>query len=485
MEDWHAIKTLKKRNPSISARAIARSMRISHHTVQRALIRDDPPAYDRTAKINCALEPFRDLISELANAKRFRGSRILNELRSKGYTGGKTAFYQLLAEVKVETRKHFTPYSTAPGEQSQFDWSPYSVPIAGVATKVIVFSYLNSFSRFPVYEGSLSEDRDTVFWAIEQGVIESGGVPQRMQTDNAKVFVDDASVAHFRWNPDYLSFCAHYGITPSRSLPRHPWSKGKVEKPFQFIEDHFIKGASFESFEDFLLKLKAFQHEVAARVHATTKATPQERLNEDRAAFAPLPASRYCGARPVIRSVSRDCLLSFDASRYSVPWQYAGVTVWLRLVRGHTLEIYSHANALIATHARATVKGSLVIDKRHYRTAETPHSSIDRIRLRFRETYPDQDVFLDALLEQKRTNARHHLAGILDVARHYHPDDVARAFESAMTYKIYTVTFIAGYLEKNFQHVFDLASVRGSTVDPLPTDTITRDLRDYRLEVSS
>lgn len=484
MEDWVTIKTLKKRDPSKSLRAIARSLGISHHTVQRALARNDPPSYARTSKTNRALEPFRDLIAELANVKRFRGSRILNDLRSKGYTGGKTAFYRMLSEVKIERGKHFTPYSTAPGEQSQFDWSPYTVPIAGIATRVIVFSYLNSFSRFPVYEGSLREDRDTVFWAIEQGLIESGGVSQRIQTDNAKVFVDNASTANFRWNPDYLRFCAHYGIMPSRSLPRHPWSKGKVEKPFQYIEDHFITGASFESFDDFLLKLKAFQHQVASRVHATTKAAPQERLAEDRAAFAPLPVSRYCGGRPVIRSVSRDGLLSFNASRYSVPWQYAGTTVWLRLVRGHTLEIYSHTNALIATHAHAAVKGSLVIDKRHYRTAETAHSSVDRIRLRFRETYPDQDAFLDALFEQKRTNARHHLAGILDVARHYHPDDVARAFETAMTYRIFTVSFFAGYLEKNFRHVFDLASVRGPFTAPSPGEAIIRDLRDYRLEAA-
>ncbi len=91
MEDWVTIRTLKAKNPKMTNREIARLIGISHHTVKTALASGDPPAYNRGNKANPKLDPFREVIFEMANIKHFRTSRIINELRSKGYTGGKTA----------------------------------------------------------------------------------------------------------------------------------------------------------------------------------------------------------------------------------------------------------------------------------------------------------------------------------------------------------------------------------------------------------
>jgi len=484
MEDWVTIKTLKKKNPTKSLRSIALAMRISHHTVQRALSRDDPPTYERKRKENPSLEPFRDVIAEMVNAKRFRGSRILRELRAKGYTGGKTAFYRFLAQVRIEKKKHFTPYATAPGEQSQFDWSIYTIPLGGVETKVVVYSYINGFSRYPVYDAAVHQDQDTVYYALETGLIESGGVPERIQTDNAKVFVIDASSDSFRWNPEYLRFCAHYGVLPTRSLPRHPWSKGKVEKTFQYLEDHFITGGSFSDFSDFLAKLKTFQHHAATRLHASIKTTPEALLPEDQAAFSPLPKTRFQGGRSTIRTVSREGLFSFSGSRYSVPRQYSETVIWLRVLRGYTVEVYSQTNSRIASHLLSTVKGALVIDKSHFRSCETPQYTLDLLKLRFRECFPGQELFLEKLLAQKRTNARSHLAGILDVVQHYHIDDVSRAFQTAISYNIFTCAFIAGFLEKNSHHVFDPPPVPHMTCEGFNATPIIRRLSDYQIRES-
>ena len=93
------------------------------HTVKSALSREAPPEYERVIRENPKILPFKEVIFEMVNVKGFRGSRIFEELRSKGYTGGKTALYSHLRTVKIEAEKHYTPYETGPGEQSQFDWS--------------------------------------------------------------------------------------------------------------------------------------------------------------------------------------------------------------------------------------------------------------------------------------------------------------------------------------------------------------------------
>ena len=483
MEDWVTIKTLRAKNPKLSLREIARLVGISHHTAKSALALDAPPEYQRIVRANPQLDPFRDVIEEMANVKRFKGSRILDELRSKGYKGGKTAFYQLFSLLKIKQRRHYTPYETLPGEQSQFDWSPYLVLIAGILTRIIIYSYINGFSRFQVFSVSLRENQSAAFEAMEQGFIVSGGVPSRTQIDNAKVFVFNASRTNFQWNKHYLHFCGHYGFDPSRSLPGHPWSKGKVEKPFEYLENHFIQGASFESMDDLAGKLKAFETRVNDRVHATLKTTPAALIAEDRRAFTALPESRYVGVNEETRKVTLDCLFSYCASRYSVPWFFAGQEVWVRVSRGYTVEVYSAANALIATHRLATVKGSLVIDKTHYRTQETSAGNLDRLTLRFRERFPDYEHFLEKLLAQKRINVRHHLASMLDLAALYHGDDVRRALDTALEYNIFTVRFMTGYLEKHFQQSFTLPETTVLCQYLPSAGEVTRDLNDYRMAV--
>lgn len=481
MEDWVTIRNLRAKNPKMSSREIARLLGISHHTVKTALHRDSPPTYRRTDKSNPKLDPFREVIFEMANVKRFRGSRILEELRSKGYTGGKTALYRLLLELKFDVQKDCTPYETLPGEQSQFDWSPYTVLIGEMLTEIVVFSYINGFSRYQIFDGSLSENQSAVFEAMENSFSESGGVPHRVQTDNAKVFVHNTSRNNFQWNARYLHFCGHYGFEPSRSGVRHPQSKGKVEKPFEFLETHFIAGASFTDMLDLLAKLKDFQKRVNTRMHATIKTSPEELIAKDREAFSKLPKSRYVGVKEETRKVTSDCLLSYDGSRYSVPWPFATKHVWVRVSRGYFLEIYSQANAMVASHRLSLKRGAVVIEKSHYRTPASTFASLQRLRLSFRERFPDYELFLEKLLAQKRINARYHLGEILQIFPLYRRDDFARALDACLQYNVFSVRFISGFLEKNFQQSFDL-SKKISRPEGIPVASgLTRDLSEYRL----
>jgi transposase len=478
MEDWVAIRALKSKNPKMSLREISRLIKISHHTVKVALESGDAPAYKRTSVSDNKLEPFKEVITEMFTKKHLKGSRILNDIRSKGYTGGKTALYEFLDSIRIDAKKHFTPYETAPGTQSQFDWSPYTVQIHGELTKIIVFSYVNAFSRYIIFEGSLTENQGAVFEAMENSFTESQGVPGRVQTDNAKVFVKNASRTNFAWNERYLQFCGHYGFNPSRSIPGHPWSKGKIEKPFQYLETHFISGTTFESFSDFIKKLKLFQATVNARLHATIKTSPNELIAEDRKTFSPLPETRYVGVKEEIRRVTQDCLLSFKGSRYSVPWMFAGKFVWLRVSRGFFLEIYSQANVSIATHKLSTVTKAVVIDKSHYRASPSTEISFDRLKLRFLENFPDYGLFVEKLHAQKRIDPRRHLFQILEIVKLYHVDDVRKAFDYSIDNNIFTAHLIKGVLEKDCTRTTEISRMRLKS--ELPQGSVSCDLTAYQ-----
>ena len=281
MEDWVTIKNLKKKNPTLGTRKIAEQLGISRNTVRRALSSGMFPEYKRVEQNNSDIEPYKDVIREMLVIKRYIGSRILEEIISKGYKGSKSAFYRYLSTIKEVEKRCYKRYETSPGEQAQYDWSEYKVEINGEITKVYVFIYILGFSRYKIYDGSLSETQSSILSALENSFIKTGGIPERIQTDNAGSFIVNASVSKFEWNKEYLRFCGYYGIMPTRSLPRHPWSKGKVEKPFDYLEEHFIKGNTFSDFPDFLKRLEEFEVKVNGMIHSVTKKIPLELFEQD------------------------------------------------------------------------------------------------------------------------------------------------------------------------------------------------------------
>ncbi len=61
----------------------------------------------------------------------------------------------------------------------------------------------------------------------------------------------------------------------------NPRAKGKVENPFYYLEQHFLKGNSFRDFADFSSRLSDFNMQVNARIHTTTRLAPEQMHAEE------------------------------------------------------------------------------------------------------------------------------------------------------------------------------------------------------------
>ena len=76
-----------------------------------------------------------------------------------------------------------------------------------------------------------------------------GGVAATCLYDNMKVVVtgyeDDVPI----YNPRFLAFATHYGFRPVACRPRRPQTKGKVERPFAYVETSLLNGRTFETLD--------------------------------------------------------------------------------------------------------------------------------------------------------------------------------------------------------------------------------------------
>ncbi|MDN5095674.1 hypothetical protein ACOTVO_02660 [Aliarcobacter butzleri] len=149
MEDWVTIRNLKKKDPNLGTRTIALILGISKNTVKKALTSDDLPLYNRgEKKINEHVVPFIDFIKELFLKKNLKASRILKDIKSKGYKGSQYALYAYIREILKPIQEDVTKtspnaymrYETKPAEQMQYDWSPYTALEMFFSTAFVLIS---------------------------------------------------------------------------------------------------------------------------------------------------------------------------------------------------------------------------------------------------------------------------------------------------------------------------------------------------------
>ena len=138
MDNWTTIKNLKKINPTMGTRTIAKLVGVSRNTVKKALQEDGAPIDKKgVKKLNENIEPFEGFIKESFLRKNLKASRILKDIISKGYKGSQYALYSFIRDdlkpikedVQGNNKRAFKSYSTNPAEQMQFDWAHYTVLI--------------------------------------------------------------------------------------------------------------------------------------------------------------------------------------------------------------------------------------------------------------------------------------------------------------------------------------------------------------------
>jgi hypothetical protein len=186
-----------------------------------------------------------------------------------------------------------------------------------------------------------------------------GGWPQQILYDNMKQVRTSGS----QLNEAFVDFAEHYGLIIKTHRPYRPRTKGKVERLVDYVKDNFLAGRTFESLEDLNAQAAHWRDCVAnCRVHGTTGLVPAEQRSLE--ALTPLGSRPpYQLSQPVRRTVTRDALVHYQGSRYSVPPAHAGQVVTVRCESGHLL--VHCGDTVIADHRPALKAGQCIVAKQH------------------------------------------------------------------------------------------------------------------------
>lgn len=416
---WHSIRSLSVQG--WSGRAIAREFGISRNTVAAALRREEPPAYRRTSSRFSALVPHADTIAAGVRIGRC-GLVILEQVRKEGYTGSRATFYRYLAKVRREERPSSVScrFETEPGEQAQFDWSPYVVTIGGRAVRVIIYALALGYSRRVHWFASLSEKLPSVLEGLEEGWRHFGGSCRQVVVDNARSMVVCHRGSNVTWNRRFLALCGSYRVTPIACTPRHPQSKGKVENPFRSLEVRFIRGGEWRDFDHFVAELSEFEANWERRKHGTTGEPPIARFEREREHLTPLPRNLFMQGQTEARIVNNDCLFSYEGVRYFAPVRHGGDFIRVRTLRGRELLVLDAAGNELVRHVMQPKGSPPVIPPGAYTALNERHlASLPGLTHLFRTRYgvhsPVAETFLAHLLRQHPHRPERALGAVMEL----------------------------------------------------------------------
>lgn len=275
---------------------------------------------------------------------------IFERLLGQGYAGGLTTVKTYIAahrDLVPAKRRQAAPqgcrgqrFRTAPGEAYQMDWGFVAVERPGgerarIACFAMVCHHCGHAQRRERAPGE-PPHRDAA------RVLGAGRARDRAHRQHEERGRPPRCRRRPVWQADYAEFMGVVGFRTRLCRPRHPYTKGKVERLVRFVKGNFLAGRSFTDLDALNREAALWCAEQGGRWRRAAACVP---MREHEAACSantrPLEVTaeveRYLCPR---RKISFDGFVSFEGHRYGVPYWY--VRRECRVSReGRVVHIYS------------------------------------------------------------------------------------------------------------------------------------------------
>ena len=441
IQDYH-------RNHHLSVPQIARELNLDPRTVARWLATDrfrprQPP------RRGSQLDPFKGQIVRWLHAHPYTAVQVFQRLQEAGYRGGITILKDYIRQVRPPRRPAFLTLWFAPGEAAQVDWGQFgSIAVGNTRRRLSFFVMVLCHSRMLYVEFTVCQTMEHFLACHANAFDFFGGVPAKIMLDNLRTAVLKRSLGEAPvFNPRYRDFADHFGfaITPCGVGQAH--EKGRVENAVGYVKKNFLAGRELGDFAQINPAARQWLDEVAnVRIHGRTRRRPVDLFATERPALKPLAAPPYDAA--VIRPVraNRQFRVTVDTNTYSVPAEYAGAALTLKLYPDG-LCLY-HQDKLIARHVRCYDRHRDVEDPDHPRAllAQRRRARDQKLLQRLLGLTPRAEAFYQGLA-QRRFNVLMHVRKIVALSEIYGPQAAGRAIEDALEFQAFSCEYVANLLE--------------------------------------
>jgi Mu transposase-like protein len=341
-------------------------------------------------------------------------------------------------------------YSFAPGQEMQHDTSPHRVTFAPsgapaanprsrarspvtaqCAGLVLAYSrrlFIQYYPRFTRFEAKTF---------LLDAVRFMAGVCPVCVIDNTSVLLAAGAGADAVVAPEMAAFARTLGFRFRAHRVGNPERKGRIERPFAYVENNFLAGRSFADFDDLNRQAVDWCRNVAN--HKPKQAlgmSPEAADLIERPHLVPLPDALPPVYELLERVVDLYGYVSVDTNRYSVPERYVSKSVSVYKlpaeiqVRRKDSTIAVHRRLIGERDARSTLPGHHPIPVRQGRGTAAEDALLAG-------HHPSLDRYAAALKLRGRAGNRRALRRLIEMKRTYPAGPFIAAIEQALQYGLF------------------------------------------------
>jgi transposase len=434
-ETRRAVVELREKGAAI--RTISRVLKISRNTVRAVLKQPDLAQEPQPQRWQPIISQLPALLSE-CRGNAVRVQELLQERHQIAIPY--STLTRVLREQQLRAPKPRSGvYAFGPGEEAQHDTSAHRVVIgnqpvtAQCASLVLAYSRLLFFQYFPAF---------TRFEAkafLSEAFRFTDGVCARCVIDNTSVLVAAGSGANAVMAPQIEAFAEYFGTTFVAHALGHCDRKGRIEKPFFYIERNFLPARRFRDWDDLNRQARDWcRHSAAAKPkRVLAMRCPAEVYLLEKPYLKPLPAYIPPVYEIHYRVVDTQGYIHLDTNRYSVPERLVAKPVEVHKYLEKILVFFEHRP--VAEHRRRIgQKYAVSLVRAHHPTPRRRHGAgpspqeqalLGRHRV--------LDAYVAALKHRAPGRGVAKLRQLLDLKRTYPEAAFLAAIEQALRYALF------------------------------------------------
>lgn len=333
---------------------LAKQLGCDYRTVKKYYENDIDSNKKRQQKPSI-LDPYKDIVEDKLQIP-CKASDIYHFIKKKGYEGCYSVVKRYCNKYKVEqSHKATIRFETNPGLQAQVDWKENKIlrSKSGEMYEINIFLVILGYSRLKYIELTIDKTQPTVFQALSNSFKYFGGVPKEILFDNMKTVVDHAKSEYNKpvINSNFYEFSKNMGFQTILCRAFRPQTKGKVENLAKIMDRLDAYNNEFETLDELDEIVRELNKDLNNEVSQTTGEKPIERFKKEKEYLNPLPKIDILEGfitKPITRKVTKESMIVYNKSKYSVSTKYIGKIVTLE-TKANTLYIY-YNKELIKTH---------------------------------------------------------------------------------------------------------------------------------------
>jgi hypothetical protein len=385
-------------------------------------------------------EPYRQQILDLLISCKGNLVRVHEELAA----GGATLSYPALTAFCRRQGIGQTPvvpagqYHFEPGVEMQHDTSPHEVEVGGrkykaqTASAVLCYSHMLFFQINPTFQ------RFDCKVFLTDALRYMGGAVERVMIDNTHVVVLRGTGREMIPVPEMEAFAERLGFRFVAHERGDANRSARVERPFSFIENNFLAGRTFATWENLNRQARQWCDRVNSTYKKHIRAVPRELFAIERMHLKPLPAWIPEVYRLHQRTVDVEGYVSVHSIRYSVPVSWIGRRVEVRETRDK-IEIQLDARHIVVHEREVTPLQQRITLAGHRppRGAGVKRSDPHPEEQAIVQAAPETAAYVTALKQKGRKAVTLALRQLLRLLREYPREPFLAAVREAARYGLY------------------------------------------------